>query len=600
MTIRTPNQMLRSGIFAALLLLTFVAGRADYIFSTLAGTAGETGYVDAQGASARFVNPIGTTVAPDGTIYIADSANHIIRRITPDGTVSTFAGLVGQMGNADGTGSEARFSYPWGLTTDTAGNVYVCDAGNHTLRKITPTGQVNTLAGLPGDAGYADGVGPAARFNRPSSIAYDRTSGDLFVTDYSNTVIRRVTMAGSVTTFAGTPGAWGAVDGEAHSARFNYPDGIAINDQGVIFVSDSNNHAIRKITPDGMVSTFVGSLLKSGNSDGTGSGARFDTPTGIVAGRNGILFVADSHNYTIRKIYPNGLVATIGGVAGESGSADGGRGTSRFFRPEGIALDPDGNLVVADTFNQTIRHGVSGINLAHADFNDNQGSDILAQNPQTGEKVVFVMNDTSISETVSLGFHPGWTVATGDFDRDGQADILWNNPDTGEVGIWFMDRTYVGGWISLGFHLGWIVNTGDFNSDGYSDILWNNPTTGELGYWLMEGSRVLGWTGLGFHPGWKVRTGDFNGDGYSDILWNHPDTGEVGVWTLVNGVVHGWTGLGYHPGWTVSSGDFNGDGYSDIVWYNPSTGELGLWLLEDLQVRGWIGLGNHPGLEVRN
>ncbi|WP_415908452.1 hypothetical protein [Oleiharenicola sp. Vm1] len=122
---------------------------------------------------------------------------------------------------------------------------------------------------------------------------------NLFVTDYSNTVIRRVTMAGNVSTFAGTPGIWVAVDNEAHSAHFNYPDGITINDQGIIFVSDSNNPTIRKITPDGMVSTFAGSLLESGNADGHASAARFDTSTRIVVGRDGILFVADSHNYTI-------------------------------------------------------------------------------------------------------------------------------------------------------------------------------------------------------------------------------------------------------------------------------------------------------------
>ncbi|MEA2345472.1 MAG: hypothetical protein QOF63_3641 [Thermoanaerobaculia bacterium] len=179
-----------------------------------------------------------------GNVYVADSYNHAIRKITPAGAVTTLAGLAGTGGSADGTGSAARFYYPEGVTTDSSGNVYVADFYNHTIRKITPAGAVTTLAGLAGSLGSADGTGSAARFGLPYGVATD-SSGNVYVADSYNNTIRKITPVGAVTTLAGLAGNSGSADGPGSAARFRNPGGIAINSSGNVYVADSLNFTIR-------------------------------------------------------------------------------------------------------------------------------------------------------------------------------------------------------------------------------------------------------------------------------------------------------------------------------------------------------------------
>ena len=323
--------------------------------TTIAGQAGVRGSVDGPGSAARFNSPNGIAADGLGNLFVADSGNNTIRKIDTHGTVTTIAGQAGVMGSADGPGSAARFYYPLGIAADGLGNLFVADsAGNSTIRKIDTHGTVTTIAGQAGVMGSEDGPGSAARFSSPWGIAVDGL-GNLFVADSDNHTIRKIDTHGTVTTIAGQAGATGSADGPGSAARFNYPVGIAADGLGNLFVADSYNYTIRKIDTQGTVTTIAGQAGVIGSADGPGSAARFSSPWGIAADGLGNLFVADSYNHTIRKIDTQGTVTTIAGQAGVIGSADGPGSTARFTFPGGIAADGLGNLFVADSSNRTIR-----------------------------------------------------------------------------------------------------------------------------------------------------------------------------------------------------------------------------------------------------
>jgi sugar lactone lactonase YvrE len=322
------------------------------VVSTLAGSAGVFGSADGTGSAAQFSFPDGVAVDSAGNVYVADTSNSTIREITPAGVVSTLAGSAGVFGSADGTGIAARFTLPHGVAVDSAGSVYVADTNNNTIRKITPAGVVSTLAGS-GTQGSADGTGSAAQFSLPEGVAVD-SAGNLYVADTSNDTIRKITSAGGVSTLAGL-GGFGSADGTGSVARFKDPQGVAVDSGGNVYVADSSNHTIRKITPAGIVSTLAGSAGVSGSAEGTGSAARFNDPFGVAVDSAGNVYVADTSNYTIRKITPAGVVSTLAGSAGSPGSADGTGSAARFDLPEGVAVDSAGNVYVADSNNSTIR-----------------------------------------------------------------------------------------------------------------------------------------------------------------------------------------------------------------------------------------------------
>lgn len=341
-------------LFANIVLLAFsFTLRAQDSVSTLAGQAGLAGTADGTDTNALFNTPAGIAVDTSGNLYIADSANNTIRLLATNGTVRTFAGQPGVAGSQDGTGTNAQFNAPGGLAFDHGGNLLVADTGNATLRKITPAGGVSTLAGVAGQAGYADGASSAAQFSAPLSLAV-ATNGSVYIADGGNHVIR-VLSGGTVSTFAGNPQVWGSADGNGTNAEFNAPCGLAFDSTGNLFVSDANNHTIRKITPAGTVSTFAGQAGMDGSADGPGSTARFCHPAQIAFDRHGNLLVADSFNDTLREITANGVVSTISGLTGASGGADGLNGAGRYFNPYGLAFASDGSLRVADAYNQLIR-----------------------------------------------------------------------------------------------------------------------------------------------------------------------------------------------------------------------------------------------------
>jgi sugar lactone lactonase YvrE len=340
------------------------SGAANWVSSTLAGSA-STGNADATtGSAARFYWPAGAAVDSAGNAYVADTQNGTIRKVTTAAAVSTLAGSAGNCGSADGTGTNARFYGPEGIALDSAGMLYVADTVNATIRKITPGGTVSTLAGTAGSYGVADGTGSAAQFYEPQGLALD-SGGNVYVADTWNHTIRRITPGGVVSTLAGFPGNSGCTDGTGsnvgtNTARFNGPAAIAVDQATNVYVADYFNHTIRKITPAGLVSTLAGLAGVWGSADGTNDAARFYLPAGIALDSATNIYVLDSGNHTIRKVAPvgtNWVVSTIAGVADVSGSSDGLGTNAQFDYPAGLAVDSTGSLYVADTGNNTLRQG---------------------------------------------------------------------------------------------------------------------------------------------------------------------------------------------------------------------------------------------------
>ncbi len=282
------------------------------LVSTIAGTSGVTGSQDGIGAAARFSYPRGICSSEDGTLFIVDYGNHIIRKLTPDGAVTTIAGLAGVPGGTDGPAGQARFNYPRGIAFDVSGNIYVSDTSNHAIRRITPDGIVATIAGIVGAAGYADGRGADARFDGPQKITLD-SAGNLLVADYENCVIRKVTPDGVVTTVSGTAGLHGGMDGSPDRALFGYPLGMAVDAADNLYVTDG--WTVRRVAKDGSVATLAGSpkinttpnTSLSGSRDGVGSDARFAVPAGLTIHPSGDIFIADRDNHLIRKMEVNAL-----------------------------------------------------------------------------------------------------------------------------------------------------------------------------------------------------------------------------------------------------------------------------------------------------
>jgi sugar lactone lactonase YvrE len=565
------------------------------VVTTFAGTSTYSS-ADGTGSAARFTFPFDVAATGAGIVYIADAGNNTIRKISAAGVVTTLAGTAGTAGTADGTGSAARFSSPDGVAVDGTGTVYVADTYNATIRKITPAGVVTTLAGTAGSTGTADGTGAAARFNSPHGLAAD-ASGNVYVADAGNDTIRKISSAGVVTTLAGTAGTAGMADGTGGAARFNSPSGVALDAAGNVFVADAGNHAIRKISPAGVVTTLAGTAGSVGLADGTGSAARFNFPSGLTLDAAGNLFVADTHNDLIRKITPAGLVTTLAGAPGSSSSTDGAGSFAGFNYPYGVAVDAAGTLFVADTANNTVRIGLESI---AGDFNGDGRPDLVWENTSTGDRYLWLMQNTTYISSVYLGNIPTqWQiVGTGDFNGDGQPDLVWENTSTGDRYIWLMNGTsfitgiYVAN-ISTQWHIAAIA---DLNGDGQPDLVWENTVTGDRYVWLMQGTTYISSVYLGnIATTWHiVGAGDFDGDGHTDLVWENTSSGERYLW-LMNGTTYlssvdlGSVALSWH---IAGTGDFNGDGQPDILWENTSTGDRFVWLMTGTSFSSGVSLGN--------
>jgi streptogramin lyase len=327
----------------------------NWSVTTLAGlAAGNVGSADGTGSEARFCGPQSVAVDASGNLYVSEWDNHTIRKVTPAGVATTVAGRAGIPGSNDGPGSSARFNCPCGVAVDDAGNVYVADMDNHTIRELTPLGIVTTLAGSAGVPGSIDGTKTAARFNFPAGVAVD-ANGTVYVAEYGNHTIRKVTPAGVVTTLAGRAGYPGSTDGTNSAARFNVPYGVAVDVAGNVYVADNANFTIRKVSPAGVVTTLAGLAGQGEATDGTGNAARFSNPLFVAVDSENNVYVTD--DLLLRKVTPSGQVTTLAGRFGLASPRDGTGDSAIFADAFGVAVDTDGNLFVTDFNGNTIRKG---------------------------------------------------------------------------------------------------------------------------------------------------------------------------------------------------------------------------------------------------
>lgn len=320
----------------------------DSAVLTIAGS--DEGYLDSSDPlKAQFRQPNGIAVDNLGTVYVADGHNHVIRRVRKGGSVTTLAGQ-GSPGKSDGEGTAALFNFPLGLTKDRNGDLWIADSENELVRKIFLTAERPVVAYAGSTEGYLDGVASQAKFNFPNDLVVDR-HGNVFVSEFHNHTIRKISPDGEVKTFAGSNSP-GYIDATGTNARFNQPAGIAMDAAGNLYVTEWANHRIRKISPQGVVSTVAGTGAP-GFKDGPKDEAQFNTPDGITVTSKGILAVTEHLNHTVRLIYPDGYVRTLAGN-GTPGIEDG-TVTARFNSPGGIATGPDDSLFVADTGNHRVR-----------------------------------------------------------------------------------------------------------------------------------------------------------------------------------------------------------------------------------------------------
>lgn len=372
-------------LFISLLIICGIT--RSQIINTFAGT-GTWGFSGDGGPaiSAQLGSPIGLAVDGVGNIYIADYLNNRVRKVTPLGIISTFAGngTFGYSGDG-GLATSAQLRQPNGLTIDGAGNIYIADDFNHCVRRVTPAGIISTFAGT-GVQGYSGDGGPAtsAQLNKPYGLTIDRM-GNIYIAEYLNHCVRKVTPAGIISTFAGTGVQGFSGDGgPAVSAQLREPTGVIPDGAGNIYIADNSNYRVRKVTPAGIIFTFAGTGVGGYSGDGgPATNAQFYGPTGLTTDGAGNIYISDLVNQRIRRISPSGIISTFAGTGIQGFSGDGGPAiNAQLDNPQGLTTDAAGNLYIADHWNNRVRR----VNYPNTDINTHNTPNaqiILYPNPAT-------------------------------------------------------------------------------------------------------------------------------------------------------------------------------------------------------------------------
>ncbi len=353
-------------VLAAALIPSFSPGAAtatvsqNSIITTIAGRGQTPGFSGdgGQAEDALLKQPRDSEIGPDGSLYIADTNNNRIRRIWPDGTITTVAGTGAAGYNGDGIrATKARLYWPHDVFVDDVGNLFIADSNNQRIRQVTTDGVIHTIAGTGQTGSSGDGgLATKARLNHPKSVFL---SGGYLYTSGLDNKVRRINMStDNITTYAGT-GASGYVDGPRATARFSHPQRVQVDSSGNVFVADSNNSVIRRIDAgSGKVTTVAGTGVDGYNgASGAATTIQLNRPRGIVVEGNNLLYIADSNNHRIRQLnLGTGRLETIAGLSTRGYSGDGGPcGKAAFYQPRGLTIDAAGNLIIADTFNSVIR-----------------------------------------------------------------------------------------------------------------------------------------------------------------------------------------------------------------------------------------------------
>jgi hypothetical protein len=335
------------------------------IITTVAGSA-NTGYYGDGGAATNAIlnNPYGVVIDTAGNMLIADTFNHRIRKVDANGIISTVAGNGTSGFSGDGgVATNANLNMPYNVSADSLGNLFIADYGNARIRKVDTNGFISTVAG--GGSG-ADGVlATNAILKNAAGVAVD-TLGNIFIAEMSNNRIRKVDTNGIISTVAGSgtaPGGGFSGDGgAATNAKLSLPFGVTLDNFGNLFIADSNNHRIREVNTNGIITTVAGSGSGGafGGDGGQATNAPISGPQGIFVDTFGYIYIADNSQYRIRQVDANGIITTVAGI-GSAGVGDGGYATNAaVYAPRGVALDNSGNLLIADTANNRIRKVFTG------------------------------------------------------------------------------------------------------------------------------------------------------------------------------------------------------------------------------------------------
>lgn len=331
-------------------LLPALGFGSDFQLGLLTGE-GDSDFAEGAADVARFSYPWDVALRANGDIVVVDRFNHRLRKLTATGQVSTLAGQRAP-GHKDGAALEAQFDNPVALVSDLKGHLYVADSGNHVIRKVSASGEVSTLAGSPGKAGFKDGASQAGQFNSPSGLALD-AQGNLYIADSNNNRIRKLSADGTTLSTVAGSAQQGLQDGPALQARFFSPRDLVFNSQGELLISDGFNHTLRKLSADGKTVSTVAGNGEPGNREGQGSAARLSEPVGLAVDATGTVYIADSGNNMVKTFSPSGELKILAGN-GEGRYKNGPLREGSLASPRGLTVY-SGGLYIADTQNHRIR-----------------------------------------------------------------------------------------------------------------------------------------------------------------------------------------------------------------------------------------------------
>lgn len=508
--------------------------------------------------STALERPQGVAVGPDGSLYIADTYSHRIRKVDPFGIISTVAEIL----------------VPNSIFVAPSGDLFV--TAYESLYRVSPDGEVQSLL-QAGGGDYGDG-GPASQAGAlfPSGVVLD-SQGNIYFADGNAHRVRRISPDGIITTVAGIGVRGDGENGSAVSSALNAPVDLAIDGEDNIYIAEAGGDRIRVLSPDGNISTRV--------SDS--SGVSF-----VEVDERGTLYYGGIFRGQVKQA--RGIeINVVAGSGAQGFSGDGGAAIDAAFNwPRRSALGPAGNLFIADEQNHRVRKIVlSDHTTWHSDLDGDAWSDVLWRNTATGEVLAWRTGDAQLPYEVAEMDDLAWDiVATGDFDADGATDLFWRHQADGRNMVWPGGRIADFYPVTRLADAEWqVAGTGDFNGDGEDDLLWRHSATGAGSIWPSADS-ARGYAIIRIKdPNWQVAgIDDFNGDGRSDLLWRNYSWGGNRIWLNADHQsLRPISGLG-NLAWDIgATGDFDGDGLSDIVWRNRDSGGAVVWRAGD-STRAWV------------